>query len=985
MYLACARHFSPFAVQWRIDGAYSFPPALLETAVGAAAVANPGARLVPDGRSWVDSGLAPRVSLIEADKLLGVSHPALERDFSFDERPPIELLYVFGHGLIFRCSHALMDAGGLRYFAEETFRALRGDPLLGSTDDRSEYDYLVALRHPRCRPLLLPDRLSPLGAAIPGATGFVHAQRTIPGHVTSVGAKVCAALVELTQRFSPGAAPRFMLPVDLRKTDSGLRSPSNLSNPLFMNLSSPDWVSTYRKIIEAMDTHDERAFSSLDRLCLGLPLSLLGRTFDWLHARQVKKGRYLFSAAVSHVGPVKLAAFSAQGVVPRAIALLPFDAPGAAMTLISVQHDNGLEIAASCPAATAGNGRLTAALDRICEALDGQPAGIALPGSSGATYGRMEGRYRRLPQDPTVGTLITQQIERYPDRTALSEGALRLSFGDLGQRSAAMADSLRRYGVGPGHRVAILSGRSAESVVALLALLQLGAAFVPIDPRWPTERIRLILDDCQPVFLLTDEKHSDCVAFSPHLSFASLQTTGPQRLPEPCASEDTQRPVYMLYTSGSTGKPKGVVVGEQSLRNYLLWAKEAYLGDMEEPTVFPLFTSLSFDLTLTSIFLPLISGGEIRVFVQEEPLQAIQAILTDPHINAIKLTPSHLRIFSGLGIGKSGLRKLIVGGEALSGSLAAEVLAQRKDELEIFNEYGPTEATIGCIMHQFDPLVDHATFVPIGQPIANTEILVLDQNHAPVADGEIGEIYIAGACLAIGYHARPIENQRFVTHPLQQGSRMYRTGDLAVRLPNGDLDYRGRIDAQVKILGYRIELGEIEATIESSEMCNDCAVLVEEYAGVARLAGFVQWRGESKEAELMEHLGAQLPPYMQLSRVISVDQLPLTVNGKVDKSQLSTYSPSPLALELPPLVGIEAELVQMVNEVTEGALRALAAEQSLLELGLDSFQMMLLLTAAADRFLATSSHDRLFAGVEPFLRDPSVRHLAKYLRTLGAQ
>ncbi len=980
-YIAATKHFPPFAIQLRIQ-AKTLPPLLeLERALVIAADANSGARLTVANHWWLDNGIPPQVSVVPSTESFSLSHPYLHKPFSFDKTAPIEVLYWEGSGLIFRCSHALMDAGGLLFFAQETFRALRGESLLGTTSAISDYEYLAGLEHQNPRASLRADKNSPLGAPTQGKTGFVWEYRYIPGQVVSVSARLAAVLGRRMSDAHPDCITRVMLPVDLRQTNSTLRSTANLSNALFLELPlGAGWTAYYRDILEALGRHDERATSGLDVLLPWIPRYALQVLFRWLHERQVRNNQYLFSATLSTVGPVSLSAFSALGSIPSSVTLLPFDTPGSAVTLITIQHDNGLEISASCPAATNGEGRLGNLLDLICAELgQTQDKGSTFNLSQLSTGAVDESEV--TDDDLSVYGLFAQQAKTHPQRVALSEGGKRLSYIELEHLAKACARRLQQKGVKPGDKVAILANRCMESVIALLGILHVGASFVPLDPDWPIERIRFVLADCLPGLLLTDKVHAVLTDFPNYLMLSAFMEALPG-VDSSRVESSSKTPAYVLYTSGSTGKPKGVVVGQASFINYLLWAKDAYVPDTGPPLVFPFFTSLAFDLTLTSILLPIVSGGEIRIFPQGDPLRTIRAILSDTNISAIKLTPSHLRLFAQIGIGKSNIRRFIVGGEALSTKLAGEINLQAKGLAVIFNEYGPTEATIGCVMHRFEPESDVDAFVPIGIPIANTEIFLLDHNAVPVADGEAGEIFLAGACLAMGYLDRPTEDVRFVPHPFRVGKRAYRTGDRARRLQSGNLDFLGRSDDQVKVLGHRIELGEINLAIEASGLCRACAILPEEFANDVRIVAFVTWNPGACEADLRDALAKTLPAYMLPSRIIEIEEMPLNVNGKVDKSALPMDRAVSRADVQIVRDSIESALLGILMEITGNSIVPVSMDESLIDVGIDSMQMMMLLTLSAQKFLPEMAHDLLFLGLEEFIRKPTLQNLAKHLRKL---
>lgn len=906
-YASAAPYFPPYAIRLQVEGEGPLAAPALRAALDLAQAANPWSGMRLRGHRWEPGA---RASLHEGE-------PGAHA-------PPGESVEVWrAGGLLFRCSHALMDARGLLFFAEEVFRALRGEALLGSSAAGSDHAYLRAFDHPRAREWPPPDRRSPVAAG--GEIGFVWESRTVPGQEPAAGARLAFALAELAWRRDDRA--RIMLPVDLRQLDPGLRSVANFSSPILLDLPrGTSWEEFYRRVLEAFARHDYRGVSAVDRLIPYLPRALLGGLQAKLQRWQEKRDRYVLSGTASHVGRVELARFSAPGFSPRALRLLPFDAPGSACTLISVQHDHALEIAAS--AAACSREQLTTALDFLLERFAATRAGRSLPqrAAEGVRGPAQEWR-NALAQ-------FSEQVRRWPDRVAVSEGSRALTYAELDQLSARAAGALRARGVGPGDRVAVIAKRSPELVASLLGIWRAGASFVPCDPGWPASRIELVVRDSGARLTIAEPLFGEA---------------------DPRVTEGAE--AYVLYTSGSTGAPKGVVVAHGSLGNYLTWARVAY--DPGAPAVYPLFTSLAFDLTLTALLVPLVSGGEVRVIAEADPLLAARAILQHSRVNCAKLTPSHLRLFREVGGGA--LRVLVVGGEALDPALAAAFPGAR-----VFNEYGPTEATVGCVVHEFDPAHDGAV-VPIGRPIANAEVLLLDHKAGAVEPGEIGEIYLSGACLAVGYHNRPGEDARFSPHPFRGGERVYRTGDRALLRDDGNFIYHGRVDDQLKIRGHRVEPGEVEGALLATGLCRDAAVVGRD----GRLVAYVSGAGE--EAEIREALGRRLPRALRPDLIVRLPQLPLTNNGKVDKRQLPTVA---AAAGAPAEKGLEGKLEALLGE-------PIAPDRSLHELGFDSLRMALLLTKAA-QLLPENTREAFFKDLAVFLKDPTMDQLADYLRAKGA-
>lgn len=423
-------------------------------------------------------------------------------------------------------------------------------------------------------------------------------------------------------------------------------------------------------------------------------------------------------------------------------------------------------------------------------------------------------------QNETVLSLFEKQAALYPDKVAVHVAGKEINYARLNEVAGKIAAYLLQiYHVQPGMPVALLLDREAYLIPCMLGILKAGAAYLPIDPAYPPERINSILADSLTQVLITRTKHL-------HPSF---------RVPEGCMNLDEilnevtgMTPVitakeksgnslaYIIYTSGSTGKPKGVMIAHASLMNYITWAASVYTG--QEPATFPLYSSIAFDLTVTSVFLPLVTGNTIDVYENDDKSVLIEKVVRDNKADIIKLTPSHLKILKeGFAVLPSlpVVKKLIVGGENLPASLAKDIYELFSGNVEIYNEYGPTEATVGCMIYKYNP-ADIFSSVPIGKPINNTQIYILDKYLKPSPPGVSGELYISGMGLATGYYQNnTLTAERFIDNPFVNGSKMYKTGDLASYQPGGNIIYEGRTDSQVKIRGYRIELAEIEARIRA--------------------------------------------------------------------------------------------------------------------------------------------------------------------------
>ncbi|MGW2168791.1 amino acid adenylation domain-containing protein, partial [Streptomyces nondiastaticus] len=517
---------------------------------------------------------------------------------------------------------------------------------------------------------------------------------------------------------------------------------------------------------------------------------------------------------------------------------------------------------------------------------------------------------RQVP-DTTLIALLEDQAARTPDAPALRSVGIELTYAELHARANRLARLLADRGVGPESLVAVCMERSPELVVALLAVLKAGGAYVPIDPEYPAERIGYMLDDARPALLVTSQAvQADLPSAGGPVRLVLDDERTRNELVGLSAGEldDTERtgvllpshPAYVIYTSGSTGRPKGVVITHRNLVNYVTRCVEAY--DLGGTTL--LHASISFDAGVTGLYGALTCGGRVIVEPMDERLPAA---LADHELTFLKATPSHLAYLDGFTEDCAPVSQLMVGGEAVGGTQLRE-WRRRHPAVAVVNHYGPTEVTVGCTDYPVTDQDDAESGVlPIGRPMWNTRVFVLDAALQPVPVGATGELYVAGAQLARGYLGRAgLSAERFVACPFgAPGERMYRTGDVVRWRVDGNLEFLGRADDQVKIRGYRIELGEIEAALASHPLVAQATVVVrEDVPGDKRLVGYVvpvetdtgddtaaataDGTGDAAvdPAQVRAHVADRVPDYMVPAVLVVLDALPLTVNGKLDRRAL---------------------------------------------------------------------------------------------------
>ncbi len=497
--------------------------------------------------------------------------------------------------------------------------------------------------------------------------------------------------------------------------------------------------------------------------------------------------------------------------------------------------------------------------------------------------------------DVLIHELFENRSLDNPDAEALICGDVQLSYMELNNEANELAKILVHEGVKNEAFVAILMDKSIEFVVSVLAILKAGGAYVPVDINYPESRKKYILDDCNPILILTtkatqesnknilNEFSKDKIICVDDLNKYDLN------LPEYKINIKSNNLAYMIYTSGTSGQPKGVMIEHGNLLNYIWWAQKQYVKN--EKVHFPLFTSVAFDLTVTSLFLPLVTGNSIFIYQENDRNLLIEQVLLEDRVGVIKLTPSHLKLIRDdhkiNPENIKNLKRFIVGGEDLASELANEISCMFNNRIEIFNEYGPTETTVGCMIYKFKHKEKYNKSIPIGKPADNVHIYLLDKYNNPVPRGITGEIFVGGLGVGRGYHSKKsLTYDKFITVSELSEKKLYKTGDLARFNESGQIEFLGRSDHQVKINGYRIELGEIEKCILEFEDIKSTVVIQSNIDGIYKLFAYYTSKTDICENALRNHIQNRLPSYMIPNAFFNIDNIPLTRNGKVDKEAL---------------------------------------------------------------------------------------------------
>ena len=549
------------------------------------------------------------------------------------------------------------------------------------------------------------------------------------------------------------------------------------------------------------------------------------------------------------------------------------------------------------------------------------------------------------PKDKTVLNLFAKTVAENPEKTALVFEDETLTYSELDEKSTALALYLKHKGITTNTLVPICLERSFEMVIGILGVLKAGGAYVPVDPLYPEDRITYILEDTAAKLILCQSKYQerlngittiDCIAIDealPRYTNKALKLV----LPKP---EDT---IYVIYTSGTTGQPKGVVNHHLGVLNRLVWMKD-YLNYKEE--VYIQKTTFSFDVSVNELLLPIITGSKmVLAHVSDyKDTEYLQHLIQKHKATTIHFVPSMLSAFL-LMVDPTyckTLKYVLCSGEALKPDMVSE-FRNKLSDVNIYNLYGPTEAAIEVTVSTLDEKHDK-DIAPIGRPIANTKLYVVDSNNKLKGIGMPGELLIGGIQVANGYLNKPeLTSEKFIPSPFVEEERLYKTGDLVKWLPNGELDYLGRIDDQVKIRGYRIELGEVEQQVLNHPEIVQSAVVVKGNDANKHLVGYYVATAELSAETLKIYLSEQLPEYMVPSYLIALETFPLTSNGKLDRRRLPEPDYTNASKYEAPINAIEEALVTIWAELLSLKADVIGRDTSFFDIGGHSLNAIVLI------------------------------------------
>jgi len=906
LYLATAKHFSHLLIHLVVEGLGVVEKSQLERALAEASLSVPGCRLRLAGRRWIADGTIPPVSeRTLVDDVTTELNNSLQNAPMFDARGgyTCDVLLLRGRlhtYVVFRALHAVMDGKGLTMWAEAVFQVLRGTPATDTTSPMSEGMWLASQHAPTVKPPVRgPAYAGPrLNSTSPAASQFQIASCVVKTSHPAMVAKLCTGVQALLLK-EAGDLARVMVPVDIRPNmpSEHQRSTANLTLPLFLQLDQgTDWQAHAGALLADLYAGNHLVYREAYRMHSVVPKFVLSWSMKRLWEKQIRQGKYLCSTVISHMGRADLKDFSTdffQATLVMAPPCIALAAPFSLTVMENVISDDEIHTTI-CLVTSKG---LFALPQMLLHELVAK-SGFSVP--QPATAPTMPPPVQFDNAVVGLHQLFEREVKKTPQAPCLVFNGVTLDYETTNRRANQIAHYLLSQGIQRGDFVGAGLLRSHDVVISIMAIMKAGGAYLPADPELPQDRLEHFVNDSQAQWVLTTSDHQ-------HLFPNAKNRMLLDQLEETLAAQPTTNPdlpitgsdiAYLLYTSGSTGLPKGAVNTHAGIVNTFAYLARRCGLTAQDVSLFR--TPIGFDGTILEIITPLQVGASIVIVppAKHSDARFVLDLIREQNVTFFSTVPSILEhVLDEIdGTPPSSLTRFMLGGEAFTNALYERIL-QHVPHAHIMNVYGPAESSNQALNFSSDDGPHTCNSVPIGKPLANMQAWLVDHRLNPIAEDEIGELLIAGIGVGKGYWQRPqLSALRFFPHPYappQSGLRAYRTGDLCRLLPDGNFQYVGRNDQQVKIRGARIELGEIEHYLKDLPWVRQAAVIVRKSHGQDVLVAFLSVTHDCTDAQkqsLRTLLDEKLPPYMIPAIFQYLTDLPLNANEKIDRKALKNFA-----------------------------------------------------------------------------------------------
>lgn len=830
--------------------------------------------------------------------------------------------------LVFRFAHSVMDGKGTLMFFQSVIDAINNKELLECSNTVRERDFIKKLKYYRKREPKLPNIVH-MQAQKLNSYNVAWKMIELDDYVTSVVAKLSCILAGEFENDQT----RIMIPTDLRRHDKLNNYTGNLTLPIFLNVKKDD---DYKRVngdllSQLKDKRELNYSNTLPRIYCYLPKFMRNMIVKAGCGATNMCGKYSIGALVSHLGRIDFDSYKNKAFKVIDFESFPVQQPLGAFSVVIVEYSHKTRIVISYYKDQFDEKYINELMDKIRKTLCPD------------VY---EFNNTDIKYDSNFVRMISNNLKKLGDKTAIIDEETRYTYRELRASVERYTQLFKDYKVKKS--IVLYLDRSFDYLSAVLACILNGITFIPVDKTNSLNRLETIVKESDAKFVLSD------ALFDITAEIILVSEASDKKREKFKVKYQKNKAVYYIYTSGTTGKPKCIPIAQKNLNNYLMWANEKY--KTKQQMVAPLFTSLSVDLTITSTLLPFLNGGAVKVFPGNFNQSIIKQIFDDAEINFIKLTPTHLSFWNKPAELDHNVDYVVVGGEALQKN-TCDALLELLPETKIINEYGPAEATVGTIVHEYDILKD-LNLVPIGQPIDNTKVVLFDKGVIKTPK-KSGEILISGDSVFSGY-----KNNKKRPFAKIDGKKYYRTGDFGY-IDNGEIYCDGRKDDQIKVHGFRVELNEIRNVIIENKSIEDAAILYED----EKIYAFVL-ADEDFDAEKVVSLAReQLPSYEAPNDIIKVDAYPIGTNGKIDKKKL---------LEL-----IDKSKTDKVNVDDDELLKNQSNKKLLTELGLDSFGLVSFLQDCQEKYIADDRADEFYDEIFQNIGKATVKDLKAAIKKYG--
>lgn len=934
MYLAFEKNYNSFVINRIVEGRGDIDIEILQSAVNKVGDIYPESRFKLKNDYWIDSKLNPKVIKIQRKDVGKDFKELMKRKIDLTKDIACEVYYLNEFDkitIIFRTHHGVMDGKGQGIWIEAIFKELNNLEIEKFSSKVRDIDLLKDSGINKSSDIVTIGNYSPLkDRASYKITDPISKKIEINEKINSITAKLIGSIHKL----SKDSKSRFIITRDIReKFPEEKLNTGNLSLPMYLETTSENWQEINKDLINTILKNEDIKYSPKEYFIFeNTPMNILRLGLKYTIFNYNRQKKTATTAVISNLGRIDLENYKTKYFIPEKVYALPVITPLVPLSFVITELDNKTIITVGYYEDNYEEKKLEEYLEKLKDTLLNR-AKVEIKGNKEI---RKVNIFKEILKKSEKEDILTLENDK------------EISYRDIFISASKVASYLKKIGVNKGDRVSISTKRDSSYLISILACIKVGAVFIPVDPEYPKERVDYIKESSASKILLESLEFILEEEGLTNLNFKEFTEY---------KNEDV---IYTIYTSGSTGKPKGVEITYGTLCNYISNCIEKY--GITEETIFGFFTSISFDLSITAIFTTLLAGGKIEFFNEKITPITLKNIFENSKMNGVKMTPTHLEIISKYNIKKDRFKLVIVGGEQLKVSTAKKAQDILGDSCKIVNEYGPTEATVGCIYHIFDK---NKTYIgeglPIGKPLDNIDLcLEIDINE------NMGELLIGGDCLAKGYYNNLKETtDKFI---YLGNKRFYKSGDLCRINKDNDLEFLERKDFQVKIRGYRIELEEVEKKIEEYPAIIGCRVIPNSSKN-SLLAYYI---GKVDQNELLKTLKEKLPEYMVPYAFFEIDEFPLNSNGKLDLKKLKELGQKDFKdnIDEVSLSSFEKKIIKIWEEILEIKIDKNKVNWNFYELGADSLSIV--------RFINEIEPFINKEGVEKILLNPNLETISKY-------